>query len=175
MWRSFAVLALASALSACIADDSPLPSSEGAIDTGAFPTFREAPRAAAPQLGEAEALHEIRRLARAGDEAFIRAGMPMADVEALRAASDRSFDEAGGIPFTDQEMLELARQAAVRRAMAGMSEVERLRFLRRVHEERTLERIRASGAAREAEPGAPAAPPPAPATAPTTGSGAATL
>ena len=107
------------ALTGCSSTEVDLPNDPRASDTGQFPSFAAAPVAAAPQLTEAQKLASIRELVLAGDEARIEAGMPM----------------------SDPRMVALLGEDAVRQAMVGMSEVQRLRFLRRVHEQRTIERI----------------------------------
>ena len=107
------------AAAGCSTGDPTLPSDPGASTTGTFPTFSAVPAAAGPQLEADQAEGDIASLERAAGRAQRRAGMPTTD-------ADRTL---------------LQRDAAVRRAMVGMSEVERLRFLRRVHEERTLAQI----------------------------------
>ena len=115
-WGAAIALAI---LSGCTSDGSPVPTDPGAANTGMFPVFTVETPAAAPQLSEDQAEGDIARLESAATRAQRRAVAPM----------------------TDADMTILQRDAAVREAMVGMSEVERLRFLRKVHEERTLAQI----------------------------------
>ena len=121
MTRSARIAGLfaAFAITACTTDNSTLPNDVRARNTGEFPVFAPVPAAATTQLTEAEKLAKIADLVRAGDRAAARAGMPMSDADRIALLGDRAVVEA----------------------MRGMSEVERLRFLRRVHEQRTIDRI----------------------------------
>ena len=134
------------ALAGCADDLGALPNDPRAANTGAFPSFREAPLAATEQFTDAQVAIEIADLRVAGAAAARGAGMPMADLFRLAMIGDEAAMRALGMSEFERlnQIMRLAEAGnrAATQALGGPDEVANLRRLRDTHEQRTLERIR---------------------------------